>query len=156
MSAAKNKAAAAIGRLGGKAKSERKAEAVRKNASAPPKPGNKPRGRPKKDNIQNRPIEHYPSLSQEPSIPVYDSYPLWQLLHEEHGLILLNGEIEDIINVATPIIDQRKKSLPEDAAANSDVRLIALERDRMRHALQKIEAESHDARAVDYAEEALR
>lgn len=88
---------------------------------------------------------HYPSLSQEPSTPVYDSYPLWQLLHDEHGLILLNGEIEDIINVATPIIEQRKKSLPEDT-----------ERDRMRHALQKIEAESHDARAVDYAEAALR
>jgi hypothetical protein len=100
--------------------------------------------------------KHYPSLSQEPSTPVYDSYPLWQLLHEEHGLILLNCEIEDIINVATPIIEQRKKSLPEDAAANSDVRRIAIERDRMRHALQKIEAESHDARAVDYAEAALR
>lgn len=97
--------------------------------------------------------KHYPSLS---STPVYDSYQLWQLFHEEHGLILLNGEIEDIINIATPIIEQRKKSLPEDAAANSDVRLIALERDRMRHALQKIEAESHDARAVDYAEAALR
>lgn len=40
--------------------------------------------------------------------------------------------------------------------SNSDVRRIALERDRMRHALQKIEAESHDSRAVDYAEEALR
>lgn len=125
MSAAKNKAAAAIGRLGGKAKSERKAEAVRKNASAPPKHGKKPRGRPKKDNIKNRQIEHLISdnalqktaSGYEPAGPceVYsvalgDSYQLWQLLHEEHGLILLNGEIEDIINIATPIIEQRKKA----------------------------------------------
>lgn len=129
MSAAKNKAAAAIGRLGGKAKSERKAEAVRKNASAPPKPGKKPRGRPKKDNIQNRPIEHLISANA---------------TEHDAALVMLRD-----LRAALSHIELLK-------AANSDVRRIALERDRMRHALQKIEAESHDARAVDYAEAALR
>lgn len=49
MTAKKNPHAQALGKLGGKATSEAKAAAARANASLPPKPGRKPRGRPKKE-----------------------------------------------------------------------------------------------------------
>lgn len=49
-----NKAAQSLGRLGGKAKSTAKAKAARENASKPPRPGSKPRGRPKKARAARR------------------------------------------------------------------------------------------------------
>jgi hypothetical protein len=42
-------AAAAFGAIGGRSTSEAKAEAARRNANLPPKPGRRPRGRPRKD-----------------------------------------------------------------------------------------------------------
>jgi hypothetical protein len=42
-----HQAAVSLGRLGGLAKSKRKAAAVRLNGSLPPKPGSRPRGRPR-------------------------------------------------------------------------------------------------------------
>lgn len=42
-------AAAELGRKGGSVTSEAKAEAARANANKPPKPGKRPRGRPRKD-----------------------------------------------------------------------------------------------------------
>jgi len=38
-----------IGKKGGSASSKKKTKAVRANASKPPKPGKRPRGRPKKE-----------------------------------------------------------------------------------------------------------
>jgi hypothetical protein len=49
----KNPAAVALGTLGGKAKSPAKAQASKANGAAPVKPGNRPRGRPKKSKPSN-------------------------------------------------------------------------------------------------------
>jgi hypothetical protein len=46
-------AAAVLGRRGGLAKSDAKAEASRINANMPPKPGKKPRGRPRKQSANS-------------------------------------------------------------------------------------------------------
>lgn len=43
----KNPTAVALGKLGGKVRSDRKTAAVRLNGSLPPKPGSRKRGRPK-------------------------------------------------------------------------------------------------------------
>jgi hypothetical protein len=46
--AARSAAAAVLGHIGGSKTSKKKAKASRKNGNLPPKPGSKPRGRPRK------------------------------------------------------------------------------------------------------------
>lgn len=64
-----------------------------------------------------------------PRTPETYAWPLWKHLHQEHGLLLLESEIHEIIRHAAPFSAENRQLQQDIAELNT--RLIERQRDMM-------------------------